>query len=630
MGDKIKILEDISTLARMCRSKSDGASLKIEEDEINSKIADLQNEITDLKISSEEDNYDTSAEMADRNIEIISKKIIQNVKNECKVKSNELSKLKIQEEDLSSNLNNLKRTRKSYEKYIASMQDRISTSTDNEVISRYSSLITTTEEKVKKLDETIAQSTAEYSKVQNRIEKLSTDIAKFEKTIARKQEQLNEAQKNLENKDVYIDKTKKQKTDKKVKELEDRISKHQERLEQIHEDPKYLEIKIRDVLSDNEDIFNARSYIIKLLSKSAKQPYMNIDADNALEEELLRATQARDSFANEIDQKTYDVMDTVNPEQIRIEYLNNRINNWNNDLKNLELQAATIDRDEQYHYEDKADTLDKLIETMRNELKDYKKAYNDEPEANLSAKATLKVALEEKKSDLLAAQEIASKFRKDEATDIAKASHINKVEIEEIKQNIKNAQKEIEAIHQRLMSKKTGMKDIGSQNRDKEKLKELAKVVIDIKHRRQFSEKPIDIAARLEKELGMEVVEAAFNISKKNQQRVDKVPQSSENRGVKVVSADKIKTNRIEKPLPNFDAKPTPAAIKPTPVVPIKKIEPTLAPIEKTEPTPVPVVESIPERLEQPDMPQTITVSQVDLAKELDNFVASLDNQITS
>lgn len=630
MGDKIKILEDISTLARMCRSKSDGASLKIEEDEINSKIADLQNEITDLKISSEEDNYDTSAEMADRNIEIISKKIIQNVKNECKVKSNELSKLKIQEEDLSSNLNNLKRTRKSYEKYIASMQDRISTSTDNEVISRYSSLITTTEEKVKKLDETIAQSTAEYSKVQNRIEKLSTDIAKFEKTIARKQEQLNEAQKNLENKDVYIDKTKKQKTDKKVKELEDRISKHQERLEQIHEDPKYLEIKIRDVLSDNEDIFNARSYIIKLLSKSAKQPYMNIDADNALEEELLRATQARDSFANEIDQKTYDVMDTVNPEQIRIEYLNNRINNWNNDLKNLELQAATIDRDEQYHYEDKADTLDKLIETMRNELKDYKKAYNDEPEANLSAKATLKVALEEKKSDLLAAQEIASKFRKDEATDIAKASHINKVEIEEIKQNIKNAQKEIEAIHQRLMSKKTGMKDIGSQNRDKEKLKELAKVVIDIKHRRQFSEKPIDIAARLEKELGMEVVEAAFNISKKNQQRVDKVPQSSENRGVKVVSADKIKTNRIEKPLPNFDAKPTPAAIKPTPVVPIKKIEPALAPIEKTEPTPVPVVESIPERLEQPDMPQTITVSQVDLAKELDNFVASLDNQITS
>ena len=73
MGDKIKILEDISTLAKMCRSKSDGASLKIEEEEINSKIADLQSEIADLKMSSEEENYDTSAEMADRNIEIISK-----------------------------------------------------------------------------------------------------------------------------------------------------------------------------------------------------------------------------------------------------------------------------------------------------------------------------------------------------------------------------------------------------------------------------------------------------------------------------------------------------------------------------------------------------------------------------
>lgn len=623
MGDKIKILEDISTLAKMCRSKSDGASLKIEEEEINSKIADLQSEIADLKMSSEEENYDTSAEMADRNIEIISKKIIQNVKNECKVRSSELSKLKVQEEDLSNNLNNLKRTRKSYEKYISSMQDRISTSTDNEVISRYSTLISTTEEKIKKLDETILQSTAEYNEVQNKIEKLSNEIANFERTIARKQEQLNEAQKNLENKEVYIDKTKKQKTDKKIKELEDRINKHQIRLEQIHEDPKYLEIKIRDIISDNEDIFNARSYLIKLISKSAKQPYMNINADNALEEELLRATQARDSFANEIDQKTYDVMDTVNPEQIRIEYLNNRIANWNTDLKNLELQAATIDKDEQYHYEDKADTLDKLIDTMRTELKDYEKAYNDEPEANLSAKATLKVALEEKKSDLIAAQEIASKFRKDEATDIAKASHINKVEVEEIKQNINNAQKEIESIRQRLMSKKTGMKDIGSQNRDKEKLKELAKVVIDIKHRRQFSEKPIDIAERLEKELGMDVVEAAFNTNRNPQPIVEtsENPQPDENRGVKVISTDEITTNRIETPEPIQTSEPTvSASIQPT----------SISQIEMPEPAPVQTIEPMTENLAQSITPQTITVSQTDLAKELDNFVANLDNQVTS
>jgi hypothetical protein len=73
MADKVKVLADLSTLTKMCRSKSDGATLVIEEREISSKIADLKAEIEEEKASSAEDNYDTSAEMADRNIEIISK-----------------------------------------------------------------------------------------------------------------------------------------------------------------------------------------------------------------------------------------------------------------------------------------------------------------------------------------------------------------------------------------------------------------------------------------------------------------------------------------------------------------------------------------------------------------------------
>lgn len=618
MGDKVKILEDIATLTKMCRSKSDGASLKIEEEEINTKIVDLQNEIADLKVASEEDNYDTSAEMADRNIEIISKKIIQNIKNECKAKNIELTKLKVKEEEASTNLNELKKTRKSYEKYISSMQDRITTSTDNEIINRYNSLISGTEEKIRKLDENISTLTAEYNQIQEAISQASNEISNYEKAISKKQEQLTEAQKNLENKEVYIDKNKTAKTAKKIKELEDRIAKHNTRLEQIHEDPKYLEIKIRDIISDNADIFNARSYLVKLLSKSSKQPYMNINADNALEEELLRATQARDSFANEIDQKTYDVMDTVNPEQIRIEYLNNRINNWNTELSNLENKASLIDKDEQFHYEDKANTLDKLIETMRSELKDYQKAYEDEPDSNLSVKATLKVALEEKKADLVAAQDIASKFRKDEANDIAQASHIIKIDIEDIKNNISNATKEIESIKERLMSKKSGMKDIGSQNRDKEKLKELAKVVIDIKHRRQFSEKPIEIGERLEKELGIDIVTAAFTENNKiNQQVVDNRVNETEGKGIKVISTTEVETNRINNVVNENSEK-------------IETIEPAIITTVPNSEENSKTGETTNQVSQELTTPTTITVSQNDLAKELDNFVVNLDQKVTS
>ena len=607
MADKVKVLADLSTLTKMCHSKSDGATLVIEEREISSKIADLKAEIDEEKASSAEDNYDTSAEMADRNIEIISKKVIQNLKSDLKVKNAEMDKLKVEEEEKSNNLNNTKRTRKSYEKYIASMQDRIANSTDQEVINRYNGLITNTENKITALDENLKSQEADYIDVQSRISTLSEEINKIEENIGKKQELLQEAQKNLENKDTYIDKSKAERTAKKVSELQEKIDKLTARLEEIHEDPKYLEAKIKDVVQDGEDPFNARDYLVKLLSMCSKIPYMNVDIDNALEEELLRATQARDALANEIDSKTYDVMETINPEQIRIEYLNTRINKWETELAELEKKIASIDKDEEFDYESKTTTLDGLIESLKNELVDYKKAYEAEPESNLTGKATLKVALDEKQADLNAAIEIASKFRKDEAHDIADASHMIKVDVEELKEKIDNAKSEIEEIKSRLMSKKSGMLDIGAQNRDREKLKELAKVVIDIKHRRNFEEKPIDIARRLETELGLDLVSASFTdaevaatptaiVEETKTEEPAKEP-AEEPRGVKVVDEKVIETNPVE-PEPKVEEQPAQA-----PVAEEVKAEPAATP------EPIPVV----------DVPN-------DLATELDNYMSSIES----
>ena len=56
---------------------------------------------------------------------------------------------------------------------------------------------------------------------------------------------------------------------------------------------------------------------------------MNVDANKLLEEELLKATQERDSFALEIDQKNYSLLETINPAKIRIDYLKDRIEKWN-------------------------------------------------------------------------------------------------------------------------------------------------------------------------------------------------------------------------------------------------------------------------------------------------------------
>ena len=50
-------------------------------------------------------------------------------------------------------------------------------------------------------------------------------------------------------------------------------------------------------ITTKEDIFNARDYLVQLINLAIKQPYINVPTDNTLEEELLRATQARDAFA---------------------------------------------------------------------------------------------------------------------------------------------------------------------------------------------------------------------------------------------------------------------------------------------------------------------------------------------
>ena len=506
MNDRMQILEDLDVLVRMCRSKNDGASLVIEEEEIKQKISELELEIEELKTSADEENYDTAAEMADRNIEIITKKVINTIKIELKNKNNELLKLKEKEKEASDNLNSIKSNKKSHGTYISSMQERIASTTDEEIIDRYNSLISESETKVVELEEELKTITETYTELQTKIEQLAKEIEELNNRLASKQEQLLETQHNLESKETYIDQSKLERNNKKIEDINLRKEKLETRLIEISNDPKYLEVKIKKIINENGDMEQAKGYLKSLISNAIEQPYMNVDADNALEEELLRATQARDTFANEIDQKNYNVMESESPEQIRIEYLNERINYWNNDLQVYENKIALVDKDEQFNYQQKDERIANLIASLKEDYEGYKKAYEEEPDTNLSTKASLKVSYEEKKEDLANAERIAAQFKYDEAEDIKIASNLVKNECEKIKNNINSAKEEIDNIKNRLMTKKSGMIDINAQNRDKEKLKKLADTVMDIKHRRQFAEKPEVIARRLETSLSMELL----------------------------------------------------------------------------------------------------------------------------
>lgn len=511
MGDNTKILEDISTLTQICRSNSDGPTLKIEENEIKNKLSEYDEEIKEIKAIDADDSYDTSAEMADRNIEIITKKVIQATNSELKNKNAEMDSLKEKEAEYSNSLHSLKKTRISYEKYITSLKERLTSTTEDSVEERYNKIISNTETKIIKQDERIKEMEDKHSEVQTAMENLHEEITNLEKKLEAKKALLAEAQNNLENKELYIDKAKKEKNTKRINEIETKKEELGKRLDEISKDPKYLEMKIKEILLEEGDNYEARNYIIELLTLASKVPYSDRYVDKKLEEELLAATQERDTFAGEIDNKTYDIMDSISPEQIRVDFLNNRISYWQAEIKRLEERVLKIDKDEAFHYAEKNKQLDELINKLKEETQDFKTRYEKESDANLSNKAILKITYEEKQNDLAAAEEISSKFRKNEAEDVEEAGRIVKQDIEVLNKKIKEAEEEIYQIKERLDHRKSGNKDLSAKNKDREKLESLAQVVIDIKHRRQFADRTFDIAKRLEFNLGMKLVDAVYS-----------------------------------------------------------------------------------------------------------------------
>lgn len=505
MDDKLKIFWNLEVLVKMSRSKNDGPSLRIEELEIETKIKNYNQEIEEIQSISEEENYDTSAEMADRNIEIITKKQVQVLRNELKEKNRELNDLKKEEKILYEKTNLLRENKISQEKYIESMQERVGELVNIDVLDRYNGLIAETTEKINQLSDELEEESSAYNQVQEDIITLTEKVKKLEEEIAKKKELLAETQAHLENKENYIDKSKKEKNNKKIADLEGKIKKLNNRLEVLRKDSRYLETKIKDIINNKESKKKTKPYLVELINQVVSIPYINVPTDNLLEEELLRATQARDSFANEIDQKTYNILEADTPEKLRIEFLTERIAKWREQLEKYNREIAEVDNDEQFNYERKEKILNVMISSMKNDVIEFERAYEDIPDSNIGAKASLKAALDEKKEDLIEAEKIATLFRKDEAEDIATATRTIKYECDQINKNIAQANDEIQKITNRLTSKKSGLIDISSRNKDKDVLKELAQIVIDIKHRRQFPETPIEIVNRLEEDLGIEL-----------------------------------------------------------------------------------------------------------------------------
>ena len=511
MRDKLKIFEYLETLVKMCRSTNDGASLKIEEQDINNKIEEINSELEELNISLNEEVYDESAEMADRNLEIITRKSINVLKSKLKDKEEELNTLLKKQEEVENELTIFKDNRSSYEEFINVMRERITNCDDNEIIEQYQNEITINIEQLKEENEKTSLVNLLQEKVSTSIETVQKEKDYLISQIAKKEELLQEIKTNLTNKEAYVDVTKKNKLDKKIDDLTKNKNKLDNRLKEIKKDPKYIEQKIKSIINDGADSFLARGYVIDLVNMANKVPYMDMPIDNNLEAELLKATKARDTFANEIDHKSYSLVDMETPSKIRTDYLNRRIETWEQRKEEINNEISKIDKDENYDYKNQIQKLNNIIEDIKSDISEYTTTLETETNLLPSIRANYQASLNDKKHDLQNAESILEQFRKEECEEIQKITIVLDQELIDLDSKIEAAQNEIEELKEELLSKKTELTDIRAMNKDKARLKELAEVVIDIKHRRNFPLQPVLIAKQLEKLMGIEIVNSIDN-----------------------------------------------------------------------------------------------------------------------
>ena len=549
MRDKIKIFEYLETLVKMCRSKNDGASLKIEESDINDKIVDINLDLQELNNTLKDEVYDESAEMADRNLEILTRKSINTLKAKLREKEIELSVLTKKEQEVTNELTIFKDNRGSYEEYIRVMEERIDSCNDSDTINQYKENIRINEDKLKEESEKSSLIKILEEKVANSIALLNQEIETITSQINKKQELLEEINHNLETKEAYEDINKKNRINKRIKELEQEKKRLEDRIKEIKQDPKYMELKIKEIINDGADAFLARSYIIDLVNKANRVPFMQMPIDNNLENELLKATKARDTFANEIDHKSYLLVDLENPTRIRIEYLEKRIAIWKEKQEAIVKEVSLIDNDEKYNYHNITKKLDNIIDDTKLDISEFTATLESGEKFVPSVMANLKASLEEKKKDLENAENIADQFRLEESMEIQSITTTLKDEYQALEEKIMNANQEIEHLKNELLLKRSDLTDIRAINKDKARLKELANMVIDIKHRRNFPLQPNLIAKQLERMLGINILDSLDNVDYKED--IQEISEENHNSSTLINDLIKKDIEEIDEQYPN-------------------------------------------------------------------------------
>ena len=320
----VKVNELLELFIKISGEKHNLIDLLDELNRFDRRIPELSTRLASLKDSiSDEKYFDASSEIIDRNIELSLQKKLDylNTKLKSLKEKNEtiIAERKAEEERFSK----LNKTLASCQAFIYDLSKY-----DNDIASsNIQKLIDMENERFDTVSDEINNKKEERNRTISSSNAIYEEIAHLEKIIQTEEDRLKEVKNSLKSKNSYINEEEKADDLKQIENIENEIKDMNKRRTEIVNSVTYQSYLIKEELEkmnpDKDKILEITRMIAEKLNDL---PYLSVEDDTILDEEYNQLNSRKDELTAVIENKKYNIRNRK-PYEIRLEYINQKINN---------------------------------------------------------------------------------------------------------------------------------------------------------------------------------------------------------------------------------------------------------------------------------------------------------------
>ncbi len=495
------ILRDIDELVEMAESTNDVETSKEELKEIAKESEKLKKELDYYNnIIGEEKYFQASERQVDESIKVSLEAKIAKQEKTIKELKEELASTLESEQTLHTNIANFETQIATSSEYIAILEKRIESSTEETSHSQYQEIVTAEKKNLEQLQADLEKAKNEYDTLTSKINYLNLAKEEMNKKLASEKTKLNDTKASLINPASYIDYDLKKIDNEHVSAIKNKLLKLDKRRIEILTDPTMIAKEAKDLILE-DDRTGALAKIKELVTIVKTKPYMDLpsgsELSSFLHDELISASDKRDEFAATLDNKDY----TSGNNQIlneRIEFLKQEINDLKDQIKDLEDKVHKMDTTEFDSIQKHLENAEKRAEELSQQIVMYEEImHGDDADKSPRRKAILNASLSKKQEELANVSTIIDNYKKDQKKLIFQTNEILTKEIAALQEKIAVKTEEINALNKMSLNA-SEVQDVLAIETDKMKLKELDDVVKSIKHREKYTRTPNEIYDEIE------------------------------------------------------------------------------------------------------------------------------------